>query len=306
MNNKKIVVTGGSGMVGKFLQPLLPNAVYLSSKDFDLCDEADVKKMYAKHQPQIVIHLAARVGGILDNISKPANYFDENVLMNTMLVKHAHLSNCSRFMGILSTCIYPDVASHYPMTETMLHEGPPTATNFSYGYAKRCLAVQIDAYNKQFGTQYNYLIPCNLYGEYDHFEFERSHFISALIRKIYEAKRDHQTAINLLGSGKPQRQFMYAGDLAKIISACIEKNIYQNFNVSVDENLSIKEMAETGLRACNASHLKINFDSSKPDGQMRKDVSNAVLKSFFPDVTFTSLEQGIANTYKKMEAQWNP
>ena len=303
--SNKIVVTGGSGMVGRFLQPLLPNAIYLSSKDYNLCDELDVKKLFAELKPETVIHLAARVGGIMDNMKYPADYFDENVLMNTYMVKHAHLNNCTRFIAILSTCIYPDVASKYPMTESMLHEGPPTATNFSYGYAKRSLAVQMDAYNKQYGTNYSYLIPCNLFGEYDHFDFQRSHFVSAVIRKIYEAQRDGKKSIELFGSGKPLRQFMYAKDLAMVIQQVIEKNISENFNVAVDENLSIRKIAEVALKACNASDLHITFDSSKPDGQFRKDAGNEKMKQLLPSFKFTSLEEGIKITYTKMKAQWN-
>jgi GDP-L-fucose synthase len=149
-----IVVTGGSGLVGKSLKKYLPNAIYLSSKDFDLTTETGVKNMYETYRPNIVIHLAAKVGGIIDNINKPAEYFTENILMNTLLVEYAKRYGVKRFVGILSTCIFPDVSNEYPMKEESLHLGPPTETNFSYGYAKRSLAVQIDSYNKQYGTKY--------------------------------------------------------------------------------------------------------------------------------------------------------
>ena len=139
MTHSKIVVTGGSGLVGKALKKYLPNAVYLSSKDFNLTIEEEVKSMYLKYKPDTVIHLAAKVGGIIDNITKPAEYFTDNVLMNTLLVEYAHKFNVKRFIGILSTCIYPDVVEKYPMKESDLHLGPPTITNFSYGYASRIL-----------------------------------------------------------------------------------------------------------------------------------------------------------------------
>ncbi len=158
---KRVLVTGGSGMVGKSLQKFMPAGIYVSSKDYNLSDEASVAKMYKETQPDAVIHLAAKVGGIVDNINKPAEYFDDNIIMNTLVVKHAYQNGIKRFIGILSTCIYPDNISHYPITENVLHDGPPAVTNFSYGYAKRSLAVQIDAYNKQYGTNYQYLIPCN-------------------------------------------------------------------------------------------------------------------------------------------------
>jgi GDP-L-fucose synthase len=293
----KIVVTGGSGMVGKSLKKIMPNAIYLSSKDYDLTSEEGIRKMYETHKPNCVIHLAAKVGGIIDNIKKPGEYFVDNVLMNTLLLEYARKNNVERFVGILSTCIYPDVVKKYPMKEEDLHKGPPTPTNFSYGYAKRSLAVQIDAYNQQYGTKYQYLIPCNLYGEYDKFG-ENSHFIAALIKKIHYAKINKEENITLFGSGKPLRQFMYSNDLAYVIKKCIEEGIYENFNVSTEENLSINDMAEIALESCDAKHLKIVYDSEKPDGQYRKDVSNSRMKEIIPELKVTNLSDGIKKTYE--------
>jgi GDP-L-fucose synthase len=293
----KIVVTGGSGMVGKSLKKIMPNAIYLSSKDYDLTSEEGIRKMYETHKPNCVIHLAAKVGGIIDNIKKPGEYFVDNVLMNTLLLEYARKNNVERFVGILSTCIYPDVVKKYPMKEEDLHKGPPTPTNFSYGYAKRSLAVQIDAYNQQYGTKYQYLIPCNLYGEYDKFG-ENSHFIAALIKKIHYAKINKEENITLFGSGKPLRQFMYSNDLAYVIKKCIEEGIYENFNVSTEENLSINDMAEIALESCDAKHLKIVYDSEKPDGQYRKDVSNSRMKEIIPELKVTKLSDGIKKTYE--------
>jgi GDP-L-fucose synthase len=298
MTQSKIVVTGGSGLVGKALKKYLPNAVYLSSKDFDLTTENGVKSMYLKHKPETVIHLAAKVGGIIDNINKPAEYFTENVLMNTLLVEYAYKNKVERFIGILSTCIYPDTAEVYPMKETDLHLGPPTQTNFSYGYAKRSLAVQIDAYNKQYGTKYQYLIPCNLYGLDDKDHESNSHFITALVKKIYNANINGENSITLFGDGTPLRQFMYADDFAKVISYIVENKIYDNFNVSTSENLSIKEMANIALDACSSNHLNIIWDNSKPNGQFRKDVSTDVLKSKVIDFNPILLHQGIKLTYE--------
>ncbi len=295
--NKKIVVTGGSGMVGKSLQKIMPDAIYLSSKDYDLTIREGVQSMLIKHEPDVIIHLAARVGGIMDNIKKPAEYFFDNISMNTLLIDNAYKSGVKRFIGILSTCIYPDVVENYPMTEGMLHAGPPTPTNFSYGYAKRCMAVQIEAYNKQYGTNYQYLIPCNLYGEFDKYG-ENSHFIAALIKKIHLAKINNKTSITLFGTGNPLRQFMHSDDLAKVIKLCIEKDIYENFNISVEDNLSIKEMAHIALDACDATHLNVIFDSNYSDGQFRKDVSTDKFKSILPDFTAMDLHTGIKQTYK--------
>jgi GDP-L-fucose synthase len=298
MKKNKILVTGGSGMVGNSLKLILPEAIYISSKEYNLTSEIDVIKMYKEINPECVIHLAARVGGIVDNINKPYTYFNDNILMNTLLVEHARKNNVKRFIGILSTCIYPDVVENYPMKEENLHDGPPTPTNFSYGYAKRCMAVQIDAYNKQYGTNYQYLTPCNLYGHFDNYENEnKMHFVSALIKKIHLAKINGDDKIVLFGTGNPLRQFMHSDDLAYVIKYCLDNNIYENFNVATEENFSINEIAKIALRACGAEHINIQYDSSKPDGQFRKDVSIEKLKKYIPHFSPIDLCSGIKKTY---------
>lgn len=293
----RIVVTGGSGLVGKHLQEILPEAFYLSSKDCDLTDIEKVRWMISSYTPDIVIYLAARVGGIQDNIKYPADYFDDNILINTNIVKVCKEYNVKRFIGILSTCIYPSVVDNYPMTEEDLFIGPPPSSNFSYGYAKRCLAVQIDAYNKQFGTKYNYLIPCNLYGDYDNLHNEnKMHFITALLNKI---RNSQDNSLHLLGTGKPLRQFMYAGDLAKIIKLVIENNITESFNVAPDFNYSIDEMAKIALEVTDKDY-NIIYNRPELDGQYRKDVSNKKLLELFPDFKFTQLKEGLKKVYDKI------
>ena len=293
----RIVVTGGSGLVGKHLQEILPDAFYLSSKDCDLTDIKKVRWMISSYTPDVVIHLAARVGGIQDNLKYPADYFDDNILINTNIVKVCKEYDVKRFIGILSTCIYPSVVDNYPMTEEDLFIGPPPPSNFSYGYAKRCLAVQIDAYNKQFGNKYNYLIPCNLYGDYDNLHNEnKMHFITALLNKI---RNSQDNSLYLLGTGKPLRQFMYAGDLAKIIKLVIENNITESFNVAPDFNYSIDEMAKIALDVTNKDY-DIIYDRPELDGQYRKDVSNKKLLKLFPDFKFTQLKEGLKKVYDKI------
>jgi GDP-L-fucose synthase len=178
----------------------------------------------------------------------------------------------------------------------MLHIGPPTKTNFSYGYAKRSLAVQIDAYNQQYGTKYQYLTPCNLYGEFDKYG-ENSHFVAALIKKIHNAKVNGDKKITLFGDGTPLRQFMHSDDLALVIANCINDNIYENMNVAVEDNLSIKEMALVALKAMGAEGIELEFDTTKPNGQFRKDVSIERLKKHIPYWCPASLEEGIKCTY---------
>jgi GDP-L-fucose synthase len=297
--NEIILVTGGSGMAGKSLKKLIPDAIYISSKDYNLTNEIEVKKMFKKYKPNKVVHLAARVGGIIDNIENPYDYYIENIKMNTYMVEQSFKYGVKQFIGILSTCIYPDIVPSYPMTEKDLHLGPPAITNFSYGYSKRSFAVQIDALNKQHGTKYQYLIPCNLYGENDKMG-HNSHFVAALLDKIFKAKSENKDEIVLFGTGNPLRQFMHSDDLAWVISECLSKNIYESFNVASKENLSIREMTEKTLKVLNLEHIKINFDTSKPDGQFRKDVSIDKLNSLLPTFNPLIFEKGIKQVYDKI------
>lgn len=294
--DKSILITGGSSMVGKHMKELLSpgyNVTYVDSSYCDLTDPKAVRWLISSYEPDHVIHLAAKVGGIQDNIKKPAEYFVDNILMNTNVVKACQEYNIKRFTGILSTCIYPDVVDTYPMKEEDMFKGPPTPTNFSYGYAKRAMAVQIDAHNKQYGTKYNYLIPCNLYGEHDNFNDDtKAHFITALLKKI----KNSNGQLKLLGTGTPLRQFMYAGDLARIILEVVNRDITESFNVAPDWNYSINEMAEKVLHVINKK-MDIVYTNPELDGQYRKDVSNAKLKKLFPTFKFTNFENSIKKVY---------
>jgi GDP-L-fucose synthase len=296
-----ILVTGGSGLVGKHLKDILSSAVYISSKDFDLTNIDRVHTMLDYFRPKIVIHLAARVGGIMDNIEHPVDYLEENILMNTNILKKCHEFNVDRVITILSTCIYPDKVDTYPMKEEDLFNGPPTPTNFSYGFAKRCMAAHIDSYVKQYDKRWSYLIPCNLYGEYDKYEEHNSHFVSALIRKIYKADGE----VELWGTGKPLRQFMYGGDLARIIKYMIDNDIVDNFNVAPEEVYSIDEIANIGKKACEKDKIVVNYDNTKPDGQFRKDVDSSKLLSVLENFEFTTLEEGIKKTYDTFSKEYH-
>jgi GDP-L-fucose synthase len=294
--NNTILVTGGTGMVGKHLQEILPNAVYIGS-NIDLRDWISVDALFNKIKPSRVIHLAARVGGIQENIEKQAEFFDDNILINTHVLRASKLHNVERFTGILSTCIYPNIVSKYPMTEKDLFMGPPAITNFSYGYAKRCLAVQINAYNKQYKTKYNYLIPCNLYSELDNFEHgNKMHFITALLKKIKES----DGTLNLLGTGNPLRQFMYSGDLTRVIKEVIDRDITESFNVAPEYNYSINEMAILALESLSKNY-KIVYSKPELDGQYRKDVSSEKLKTILPNFEFTEFEDGIQKVWKRIQ-----
>jgi len=294
-----ILVTGGTSMVGKHLKSYLPNAHYLNSNECDLRDLQSVDSLFKKNNYDTVIHLAAKVGGIMDNINNPVQFFEDNIYINTNTLKIAYKYGVTRFLGVLSTCIYPDRLEdkNYPLSELQMHNGAPTATNFSYGYAKRCLGVQIDTYNKQYNTKYNYFIPCNLYSEHDHFVGDKSHYVSSLIHKIALAKKQNKDFITLFGSGKPLRQFMYAEDFAQAIYLSIKNDIIRNLNIVPNELYSIEEIAKIALEVCNANNLKIMWDHTKPDGQFRKDVSAVNFNTLFPEFKYTTLKEGIQLTY---------
>ena len=296
---KKILVTGGTGLVGTYLKKILPEATYVSSKDYNLLDKKDVQRMFSDIKPRKIIHLAARVGGVHHNIQEPVKYFEENLLMNTFVLQESFLNKVESFLGMLSSCIYPNDVKNYPIKEENLLEGAPHQDLFSYSYAKRCLAIQIDAYNKKYNTKYNYLIPCNLYGEYDKFDPIEGHFVGALIEKIINAKKSRSKSIEIFGDGTPYRQFMHARDLAQIIKMTILKNIFLSFNVATDENYTIKKIAEIAFEACGIQNLKIYFNKSKPNGQLRKDIDISNLKKLFPDFKPINLIDGIKEIYNK-------
>ena len=253
----KVLVTGGSGLVGSYLKQIMPDAYYISSDDYDLTRENEVESLFKKNRFKTVIHLAARVGGIHHNIIEPVKYFEENILMNTLILKYSHKNGVKYFLTLLSSCIYPDKIKKFPIKEKNLFEGAPHESLFSYSYAKRSMAVQIDAYNKKFKTNYNYIIPCNLYGEFDKFGDIEGHFVGALIEKIIEAKKNKKNHISLFGDGTPKRQFMHAKDLARIIKLSIDNKITENFNVATNENYSVEKIAQLALKACNFKDAKI-------------------------------------------------
>ncbi len=301
----KVLVTGGSGMVGRFLRQLSPDYIYLTSADCDLTKLDQVLETWQKHRPRAVIHLAAKVGGIIDNIRYPADYYEQNILMNSNVLLASRLTGVERFIGVLSTCIYPDVADSYPMSESVMHNGPPTKTNFSYAYAKRSMAVHIDAYNEQYGTEYQYLIPCNLYGEYDKYG-DNSHFVASLLKKIFQAKDRGEDTIELFGTGKPLRQFLYGGDLAQVIKHCIDNNITESFNVADNVNYTIEQIAKIAVETvCDGAVKHIIFDSTKPDGQYRKDVDTTKLRELIPGFTPTSLSEGLKLTCTNLTLIYN-
>jgi GDP-L-fucose synthase len=295
----KILVTGGTGLIGQYLQKEI-DGIYLNSKDYNLTSELDTVKMFSKHQPDVVIHLAARVGGIVDNINNPFEYYEDNVMINTNLVKYSRMFKVNKFIGTLSSCIYPDVSDHYPLVESDLHKDLPNENNFGYGYAKRLLGVHIDIARK-FGYNYSYIIPSNLYGEYEHGDTSRKHFVGALLDKIIKAKENKDSKITLFGDGTPLRQFTFAKDIAEIIKLIVTYDIKDNMNLSTNDNLSIDTLARLALKATDSEYLDIEYDKTKPNGQYRKDINCNTFKNLFPQYEFTSYIEGIKKTYNSIK-----
>lgn len=293
----KVLITGASGMVGRELLKLIPNAYCPASAELDLLNPIAVQEYLDAESFDYVVHLAAFVGSLHDNIANRTLYFDKNILMNTIITKYAYESGVKNFLGILSTCIYPDNITSFPIKEESLHDGAPHADLMSYAYAKRSHAVQLNAYKESFNVNYNYLIPCNLYGLVSDSHKGRSHYVNDLIQKIILAKQKNEDHITLFGDGSPLRQFMYAGDLAEVIKRYIYEEQNMSFNVAPKINLSVDDIAMIALKACDAEYMSIKYDSSKPNGQYRKDVDTEALMAAMPGINFLDIASGIKKIY---------
>lgn len=294
----KVVVTGGTGLVGTYLQNYI-DGVYINSSHYDLTRESDVADLYHDHEPDVVIHLAAKVGGIMDNIEYPFEYYEENLLMNTYMVKYARHFKVQKFIGVLSSCIFPDVVDHYPMVEEDMHKDLPNANNFGYGYAKRVMGCHIDIARKQ-GLNFSYITPSNLYGEFEHGDVSRKHFVGALLEKIHTAKINGDDHITLFGDGTPLRQFTFAKDVAEILDLIVKYDVKENMNISTPSNMTIDFMAREALEALDMHDMRIVYDMSKPNGQYRKDIDITKFKNIFPNYEFTSYVEGIKQTYNTL------
>jgi len=288
------LVTGGSGFLGTRLRKYKPHWHYLSSAECDLTDRHQCRETFLRIKPDIIVHLAGKVGGVKDNSENQASYFYENVMINTNVVHEAYACGVSRLLASLSTCAFPDKTDSYPFIEHHLLDGPPAESNLSYGYAKRMLHIQCQAYRKQYGVNYSTFCPSNLYGPDDNFDSLSSHFVAALIAKIAKAK-DGDT-IELWGTGTPLRQQLYVDDLCEIIPMLLEKhNGAEPLIVAPNENLSIDEMTEILISQVH-KNIEIVYNN-KLDGQFRKDGSNKRLKEVIGDYHFTTFQEGVLKTY---------
>ena len=291
----KVLVTGGSGFLGTRLKRKNPDWIYISSKDADLTNYDECINLFSKYSPDAIIHLAAKVGGIKENATKPAEFYDINIQVNTNVLKAAYECGIKRVLSCLSTCTFPDVVSSYPFSEESIFDGPPAITNRAYGFTKRALYTQTLAYREQYGVNYSCFCPSNLYGPNDNFDLESSHFVPALVRKLHESEEGD--SLEFWGTGNPRRQQLYIDDLADIIPILLEKhNTGLPIIVAPFENLRIADLIAITLKATKLKRT-ITFNKNL-EGQLRKDGSNENLMKLLPnDFKFTPFNEGVKNTY---------
>jgi len=290
------LVTGGSGLLGNALKKVVPDAVFISSKDYDLRNQSHVKHMFNLYKPRNVLHLAAKVGGVKINTSNNANFYTDNILINTNILEQAKQFDTDKIVSLLSTCIYPD-RCEYPLTENQMHNGPPHNSNYGYAYSKRMLEVQSRAYREQYGCNFVSVIPNNLFGENDNFDLEQSHVVPAIIRKMYDAKNKN-TDVVLWGNGKALREFTYSYDIARILLLiCKEYNSPEPINIGNTNEFSIKEIAEKIAITLNFEK-NIIWDDTQPTGQFRKPSSNEKFKNLYKNFQYTNFDTALTNTIK--------
>ncbi len=290
-----VLVTGGSGMVGSSLKKILPNATYVSSKTCDLRKEKETSDLFSDINPDYVIHLAARVGGVKANFEYLGDFYYDNSLINSHVLEASRKFKVKKVISLLSTCIYPDNVE-YPLTEDQIHNGPPHFSNYAYAYAKRMLDVQSRAYRAQHGCNFITAVPNNLFGEEDNFDLENSHLIPAIIRKIHEAKLNNSDVV-LWGDGSPRREFTYSTDLARILLFLLKNYDDQDpINIGNTNEYSVKEVAEKISKILKFSG-NITWDTNKPKGQYKKPSSNSKLINLgWKKEEYTAFDDSLYNT----------
>ncbi len=300
LQGKKILLTGGNGFLGRFVKKELLNKgvkekdIFIPDlPDFDLRDPK-ICKQAAKNK-DVVIHLAGRVGGIGLNRKKPGELFYDNLIMGIQLMEEARKSGVKKFVTVGTVCCYPKFTP-VPFKEKDLWNGYPEETNAPYGLAKKMLLVQGQAYRQQYGFNSIFLLQVNLYGPGDNFDPKKSHVIPALIKKVVDAKRKKQNYIEIWGTGKATREFLYVEDAAKGIVLATEKyNKSEPINLGSGMEISIKDLVKIICRLMNFNG-KIKWDRSKPDGQPRRMLDISRAKKEFGFVAKTDFKEGLRKT----------
>jgi GDP-L-fucose synthase len=296
---EKVLVTGGSGFVGKNLLPILEmrysQVVSPCHREFDLLDPAAAREMCEIHKPELVFHLAGKVGGILANRDYPADFCRENLLLGANVIDAAWRSGAKKFVTLIGGCSYPAMAPS-PIREDELWRGYPQPESAPYSLAKAMSVELCKSYRRQHGLDAIVLVPGNIYGPFDNFDLQSSHVIPALIRKYLEARGSGAKRITAWGSGKPLRDFVYVGDACEGVA--LAAHIYTGeeiINISSGTRVSIRELVETIAELCGFSG-EIEWDATKPDGQMDKGFDVSRMRLLLGFECRTSLREGLAKT----------
>jgi GDP-L-fucose synthase len=296
----RIVITGGAGFLGSFVQEKLraggyQNLIIPRRKDFDLTHEADVERLYATHQPDVVLHLAAEVGGIGANLDNPGRFFFANMAMGMHLIEGARKHGVKKFVQVGTICAYPKFTP-VPFREEELWNGYPEETNAPYGVAKKALLTMCQAYRAQYGLNAIYLLPVNLYGPRDNFDLHSSHVVPALIRKCIEAKRRGDKSITAWGTGSASREFLYVEDCARAMVLAMEKyESAEPMNLGAGREITIRELTNLIARLTGFNG-EIIWDSTKPDGQPRRCLDVTRARDAIGFVAETPFEDGLRKT----------
>ena len=302
LRQKRIVVTGGAGFLGSAVMEALAargcapdNVVAVRKADFDLTHEAAVTRLFDVHRPDIVIHLAAVVGGIGANRKNPGRFFYDNLMMGALLMEQARLKGLEKFVAIGTICAYPKFTP-VPFREDDLWTGYPEETNAPYGMAKKMLLVQAQAYRAQWGFNAIYLLPVNLFGPRDNFNPDTSHVIPALIKKCLDAVNRREGEVEIWGTGRATREFLYVADAAEGILRATERyDGDEPVNLGAGFEISIRELAELIARLCGFSG-RLVWNSSQPDGQPRRSLDTSRAADRFGFRATTTLEDGLKKT----------
>ena len=306
MKHKRITITGGKGFLGTHLIYKLKEKgyehIYIADiPEYNLINLEDIKRMYDNSKPDIVIHLAAKVGGIGFNQENPATLFYENLMMGTQLLHEGYLRKVEKFVAIGTICAYPKYTP-VPFKEEDLWNGYPEETNAPYGLAKKMMLVQSQAYRKQYGFNSIFLLPVNLYGPSDNFDPKSSHVIPALIKKCVDAMSNNEPQIAVWGTGKATREFFYVEDAAESIILAMERyNKSDPINIGAGFEISIKELAEL-IVELSGFKGRILWDQTKPDGQPRRMLDTTKAFTEFGFKAKTDFREGLKKTiewYKK-------
>jgi len=300
LSGKRVIVTGGAGFLGSHVVEELAGRgaaeiVVPRKKEYDLVEPGAARQLLADHRPHVVIHLAARVGGIGANLENPGLYFYENLMMGVQLIEECRRQNIPKITTVGTICSYPK-HTPVPFREEDLWIGYPEETNAPYGLAKKMLMVQGQAYRQQYGTNAVHLLPVNLYGPRDNFDPASSHVIPALIRKVHEAQKAATGFIEVWGSGTASREFLYVEDAAKAIVLATERyDGPEPVNIGAGFEIKVRDLVELIARLMGYDGA-IRWDTSKPDGQPRRCLDTSRAERLFGFRAQTRFEDGLRRT----------